>query len=230
MGRYLDRLKKSENAQPGHHQNLQNRPEMGSVGFVGTAPARSQTPKRGSVGFVGTPVPRFENPKVAVPGSILDASSTADPAPANSESVAGGYLQNLQNPLPARLAIAAERACREIHGDSDDQVQTMLDDLASYPPDDWDSLADHFEAQLPPPPEAGRERITLIGDDRQFQMDVPTEHVAEFKARASVRFRLKDGGGGGSVLGEPGTPREELVADLRTRYGSRLETIDGAAP
>ena len=149
------------------------------------------------------------------PGTVLTADRGHDLAAANC-------------PLPVRLATAAERLCREVHGDSDDQVQEMLDDLAHCPPDDWDSLADHFESQLPPPPEEGRERITLQTDAYQFDMDVPTEHVAEFKARASVRFRLKDGGGGGSVLGEPGTPREVLVADLHTRYGSRLATIDGA--
>ena len=149
------------------------------------------------------------------PASILDAACGHDLAPANC-------------PLPARLALAAERVCREVHGDSDDQVQEMLDDLASYPSDDWDSLADHFEGQLPPPPEEGRERITLMDDNRQFQMDVPVEHVAEFSARASVRFRLKGNGGGGAVLGSPGTPREELVADLHTRYGKRLASIDGA--
>lgn len=230
MGRYLDRLKKSENAQPGHHQNLQNPPRTGSDGFVGTSPARSQTPKRGFDGFVGTPVPRFENHKVAVPGSILDASSTADPAAANSESVAGGYQQNLQNPLPARLALAAERVCRDLHGDSDEQVRAMLDDLASYPPEDRDSLADHFEGQLPPPPEPGRERITLIGDDRQFQMDVPTEHLGAFVARASVRFKLKNGQGGGSLLGEFGKSEAELREILVEKYSDRLESINGAAP
>ena len=154
---------------------------------------------------------------LANPGSVLDADRGHDLAAANC-------------PLPARLAIAAERVCREVHGDSDDQVAQMLADLAECPESDWDALTEHFESQLPPPPEEGRERITLIGDDRQFQMDVPTEHVAEFKARASVRFRLKGNGGGGSVLGEPGTPREVLVADLHTRYGNRLASIDGTAP
>ena len=154
---------------------------------------------------------------LANPGSVLDAACGHDLAPANC-------------PLPARLAIAAERVCREIHGDNDDQVMQMLDDLASYQPDAWDSLADHFEGQLPPPPEAGLERITLIGDDRQFQMDVPTEHVPAFVARASVRFRLKGDGGGGSVLGSPGTTEAELREILVEKYGSRLATIDGEAP
>lgn len=154
---------------------------------------------------------------LANPGSVLDADRGHDLAAANC-------------PLPARLAIAAERACREIHGDSDDQVQAMLDDLANYPSDDWDSLADHFEAQLPPPPEEGRERITLQTDAYQFDMDVPVEHVAEFSARASVRFRLKGDGGGGSVLGEPGTTEGELREILVEKYRDRLETINGAAP
>ena len=82
------------------------------------------------------------------PGSLLDADGGHDLAAANC-------------PLPARLASAAERVCREIHGVSDGQVQGMLDDLASHPPKDWDALTQHFEAQLSPPPEPGRERITV---------------------------------------------------------------------
>lgn len=166
--------------------------------------------------------------------------------------MAGGYQQNLRNPLPARLAIAAERVCREVHGDGDDQVARMLDGLAHCPADDWGSLADHFESQLPPPPEPGRERITLQADAYQFDMDVPTEHVAAFVARASdailgagqpgtgltpaddatpppVRFSLRfqlHNGQAGSVLGSPGTTEEELRETLRAKYGSRLASVD----
>ena len=57
-------------------------------------------------------------------------------------------------------------------------------------------------------------------------MTVPRANME--KLRAVVKFRLKDDQGGGSVLGSPGTPREELVADLHTRYGKRLASIDGA--
>jgi len=144
--------------------------------------------------------------------------------------VAGGYHRNLQNPLPARLAIAAERVCREVHGDGDDQVARMLDGLAHYPADDWDSLADHFASQLPPPPEPGRERITLQAGAYQFDMDVPTEHVAAFVARASVRFKLRNSGGGGSLLGEVGKSEAELREILVEKYSDRLESINGVAP
>lgn len=156
------------------------------------------------------------------PGSVLRADRGHDLAPANC-------------PLPARLAIAAERVCREIHGDNDDQVAQMLADLAECPESDWDSLADHFESQ-PPPPESDDDRVLIhvpeltlsTGQKISCDMTVPKANLE--KLRAVVKFRLKDGGGGGSVLGSPGTPREELVADLQTRYGSRLETIDGLAP
>ena len=154
---------------------------------------------------------------LANPGSVLNADRGHDLAAANC-------------PLPARLAIAAERVCREIHGDSDDQVQAMLADLAECPESDWDALTEHFESQLPPPPEPGRERITLIGDDRQFQMDVPTEHVPAFVARASVKFRLLGDQGGGSLLGEPGKTEEELREILVEKYRDRLESINGEAP
>lgn len=229
MGQWLDRLKKAKNVQPGHPQNVQNRPETGFDGFVGTSPARSQTLKRRFDGSVGRPVPRFENPKVAVPGSILGASSTADPAPANSESVGEGYQQNLQNPPPTRLAIAAVRVCREIHGDSDEQVQAMLDDLASHPPEDWDALTQHFEVQLSPPHEPGRNRITVPTAGFQSDMPVSTNNVAALPARASMPFTLKDNGGGGSLLGEPGKTEGELRAILVEKYGKRLATINGEA-
>ena len=154
---------------------------------------------------------------LANPGSLLDADCGHDLAAANC-------------PLPARLAIAAERVCREIHGDSDDQVAQMLDDLAHCPSDDWAALTEHFEGQLPPPPEEGRERITLQTDAYQFDMDVPTEHVAAFVARASVRFKLRDGQGGGSLLGEPGKTEAELREILVEKYSGRLESINGEAP
>ena len=71
--------------------------------------------------------------------------------------------------------------------------------------------------------------LTLsTGKKISCDLSVPRENLE--RLRAVVRFRLKGGGGGGSVLGSPGTPREELVADLQARYGSRLETIDGDSP
>ena len=69
-----------------------------------------------------------------------------------------------------------------------------------------------------------------LSTGQRISCDMSVPKVNLEKLRAVVKFRLKGNGGGGSVLGSPGTPREELVADLRTRYGSRLETIDGAAP
>lgn len=151
------------------------------------------------------------------PASILNADGGHDLAAANC-------------PLPARLAIAAERVCREVHGDSDDQVMQMLDDLAHCPTDDWDSLTEHFEGQLPPPPEPGRERITLQTDAYRFDMDVPVALVPAFVARASVRFRLRDGQGGGSLLGEFGKSEAELREILTEKYRDRLESINGEAP
>lgn len=53
-------------------------------------------------------------------------------------------------PIPDRLARAAERVCREIHGDDEQAAQEMLDDLATYPPESWPKLIEHFESQLPP--------------------------------------------------------------------------------
>lgn len=129
--------------------------------------------------------------------------------------------------LPARLAIAAERVCREVHGDSDELVQGMLDDLRHALPSDWDALTKHFESQLSPTPELGGERITVQTAGSQSNMAGLTNNVTAFKVRTSVRFTLKDNGGGGSVLGEPGIPREALVAGLQSRYGDQLATIDG---
>ena len=151
------------------------------------------------------------------PGSLLDADGGHDLAAANC-------------PLSARLAIAAERVCREVHGDSDGQVQAMLDDLASHPPKDWDALTQHFEAQLSPPPEPGRKRITVQAAGSQSNMAILTNNVAAFKARASVRFTLKDNDGGGSLLGEPGKTEDELREILREKYSDRLESINGTAP
>lgn len=147
------------------------------------------------------------------PGSVLDADGGHDLAAANC-------------PLSARLAIAAERVCREVHGDSDGQVQAMLDDLASHPPKDWDALTQHFEAQLSPPPEPGRERDELQVAVHGHSLAAPVEHTKPI--RASLQYRLKDGGGGGSLLGSPGTTEAELRAVLAGKYGDRLATIDGA--
>jgi hypothetical protein len=69
------------------------------------------------------------------------------------------------------------------------------------------------------------EHTVTSGNRYSFDLDLPRKHLDGL--RAVVRFRLKDDQGGGSVLGEPGMPREALVADLQSRYGDRLATIDG---
>ena len=72
------------------------------------------------------------------------------------------------------------------------------------------------------------EHTVKSGNRYSFDLDLPRKHLDGL--RAVVRFQLKDNGGGGSVLGEPGTPREALVADLQSRYGERLATVDGVKP
>lgn len=54
-----------------------------------------------------------------------------------------------------------------------------------------------------------------------------TERVVVPKLRQVVRFRLRDGQGGGSALGLPGEPLETITEGLRARYGSRLASVDG---
>lgn len=144
------------------------------------------------------------------PGTILGADCGHDLSAANC-------------PLPARLATAAERVCREVHADSDDQVQAMLDDLVVHPPESWNALAEHFEGQLPPPPEPGYERIPMEAAGYAFEVDVPEQQAPA--ARASLQFRLKNGDGG-SLLGAPGTSEEELREVLVAKYANRLESIN----
>ena len=60
MGRYLDRLKKSENRGAPYLQNQQNPTPYSFVGFVGTAPGTLEKSQGGSVGFVGAPSPTFK--------------------------------------------------------------------------------------------------------------------------------------------------------------------------
>ena len=47
---------------------------------------------------------------------------------------------NAAHHLPSRLVSAAIRVCRELHGDGEDGIRAMLDDLAAHPPEDWDAL------------------------------------------------------------------------------------------
>lgn len=124
--------------------------------------------------------------------------------------------------LPDGLARAALAVCR-LYGDGEDQQQAMLDDLAVHPPESWNALAAHFEGQLPPPPEPGYERIPMEAAGYAFEVDVPEQQAPA--ARASLRFRLKNGDGG-SLLGSPGTTEEELREVLVAKYAGRLESIN----
>lgn len=62
-------------------------------------------------------------------------------------------IDGFDGPVFTRLATAASRVCREIHGDNDHLVNDMIEDLKHYPPSSWDWLADHFEGQLHTQPE-----------------------------------------------------------------------------
>ncbi len=144
--------------------------------------------------------------------AVLDADGGHDLAPAND-----------LHHLPSRLVSVATRVCRELHGDDEGQIQRMLDDLAAYPESDWGALTEHFESQLPPPPEPGREHIPMQAAGFEFLLDVPAEYAPA--VRESLRFQLKNGQGG-SLLGSPGTTAEELRGVLLARYGSRLAAIN----
>jgi hypothetical protein len=147
--------------------------------------------------------------------SLLDAEGGHDLGVANDADV-----------LPARLMDAATRVCRD-HGDDDRAVGQMLDELRKQP-GDWDALTDHFESQLPAPPEPGMERVRMQAGF-EFDVDLPAEHVHQ--VRRSVRYLLRDGQGGGSLLGEPGKAVAELVEILLRKYGNRLLTLnDQPAP
>jgi hypothetical protein len=84
--------------------------------------------------------------------------------------------------------------------------------------------------------EPGNDRVTVhvpeltlsTGQRISCDMTVPVANLD--KLRAVIKFTLKDGGGGGSVLGSPGTTEAELREILREKYGARLATINGAAP
>ena len=82
--------------------------------------------------------------------------------------------------LQKKLHDAATRVCREIHGDDDHAVKQMLDDLKHAPESDLVALIDHFERQLPPPPEPGYRRITVKGAGYQFDVDMPEEKAEIF--------------------------------------------------
>lgn len=49
------------------------------------------------------------------------------------------------------------------------------------------------------------------------------------RPRAAIKYRLKDDGGGGSLLGELGKTEAELREILVEKYGGQLATINGAS-
>ena len=67
------------------------------------------------------------------------------------------------------------------------------------------------------------------GNRYSFDMTVPTVNLPALK-RTSLKFMLKDAGGGGSLLGSPGRTEDELRDVLCRMYGDRLQSINGSAP
>ena len=61
-----------------------------------------------------------------------------------------------------------------------------------------------------------------------FDLDVPKANLPAL--RHSLRFELKDGQGGGAILGKPGASEDELCGVLVRKYGDRLESINGEIP
>ena len=76
------------------------------------------------------------------------------------------------------------------------------------------------------------ERVTIHVPDFQaangstysFDLTVPKIHIPELRARLS--FTLRNGQGGGSVLGAHGVTQNELRQILVDKYGDRLERVD----
>ena len=63
------------------------------------------------------------------------------------------------------------------------------------------------------------------GKRTSFDLDVPKANIPAL--RHSLRFELKDGQGGGAILGKPGASIDELCGVLGRKYGDRLESING---
>ena len=68
--------------------------------------------------------------------------------------------------------------------------------------------------------------VLATGQRASCDMTVPRANLD--KLRAVLKFTLKDGCGGGSLLGEPGKTEGELRGILVEKYGQRLASIDGA--
>jgi hypothetical protein len=67
---------------------------------------------------------------------------------------------------------------------------------------------------------------TQSGRRFSFDMNAPKANLPAL--RQSLRFELKDGQGGGSILGKPGASVDEVRSVLLMKYEGRLATIDGA--
>ena len=63
-------------------------------------------------------------------------------------------------------------------------------------------------------------------DGRRYSFDMTVPKANLERLRQVVKFKLIDNQGGGSILGAPGTGREELAGMLVQKYGERLESID----
>jgi len=69
------------------------------------------------------------------------------------------------------------------------------------------------------------EYTLATGTRISFDFDVPKANLPAL--RHSLRFELKDGQGGGSILGKPGASVDEVRDVLGRKYGDRLESISG---
>ena len=69
---------------------------------------------------------------------------------------------------------------------------------------------------------------TASGNRYAFDMTVPKANLPAL--RQSLKFELKDGQGGGSILGQPGASVDEVRSVLLMKYEGRLATIDGESP
>jgi hypothetical protein len=81
--------------------------------------------------------------------------------------------------------------------------------------------------------EAANDRVTMTGVPELAQnAELPNASRSTVSSqnraplRSVLRFKLKDGQGGGSLLGSPGTTEGELRAILAKKYPGRLETIN----
>lgn len=112
-----------------------------------------------------------------------------EPAPAGADLPTANAEPGKEVPhvalaeLPTALVTAARRVCIEVHGDTDEQVQQMVEDLRWSPPSDWPALTEHFEAQLPPAPASAEPaRVTCGTCAHAFYR----EHPALAYCRAGV--------------------------------------------